>query len=148
MEAARSRHGIAVATLVLTVVTAACAGTGPEPGSDPAVSGGYSITSEELAATGASTVWDALRLKVRFATFITDSEGRPNSIRTRGRSSVQRPESMLVYVDRVPLPDLRLLDDMPPSRVERVVILRGLDATTFFGTNAGDGVIHIFTRSR
>ncbi|MDP2958707.1 MAG: Plug domain-containing protein [Longimicrobiales bacterium] len=148
MEAERSRHRIAVAVLGLAVATTGCGGARTAPGGDPAVSGGYSITSEELAATGASTVWDALRLKVRFATFITDSEGRPNSIRTRGRSSVQRPESMLVYVDRTPLPDIRLLDALPLSRVERVVILRGPDATTFFGTNAGDGVIQIFTRIR
>ena len=148
MEAAHPRHRITVATLVLTVANAACAGTGPEPGADPDVSRGYFVTSEEIAATGASTVWDALRLAVRFATFSEDRDGRPGSIKARGRSSIASEERLLVFVDYAPLADIRLLDDMPVTRVERIQVLRGPDATTFFGTNAGDGVIHIFTRRR
>jgi outer membrane receptor for ferrienterochelin and colicin len=32
--------------------------------------------------------------------------------------------------------------------VERIVIMSGIEATTYFGTNAGDGVIHIITKGR
>ena len=148
MKIAGSGCRIAVAALAITAAAAGCVGTGPEPGGGPDVSRGYFITSERIAATGASTVWDALRLTVRFATFTEDRDGRPSSIKARGRSSIKSEERMLVFVDHVPLADIRLLDDMPVTRVERIQVLRGLDATTFFGTNAGDGVIHIFTRNR
>ena len=136
----------AVAACVILLALGACAQ--PAPGSDAQAPRGLVITAEDLAETGAYTVWEALRAKVKFAIFATDAEDRPTGIRTRGRSSLQRQESMLVYLDNVPMSDLRMLQDMPVSRVERIVVLRGPDATTFFGTNAGDGVIQIFTRTR
>lgn len=141
-------YGRALAASALLLALAGCGGSRSGPGLDPDAPRGLLITSEELEATGASTVWEALRIKVRFAVFTTDSQGQPGSIRARGRSSIQRAEGMLVYVDHVPLTDIRMLDGMPVTRVERIVVLRGPDATTFFGTNAGDGVIQIFTRNR
>jgi outer membrane cobalamin receptor len=140
--------GSAAAAACVILALGACTGSGPAPGADAQTPRGLVITAEQLQATQANTVWEALRATVRFAIFSTDAQDQPTAIRTRGRSSVQRPESMLVYVDNVPLSDIRMLQDMPVTRVERVVILRGPDATTFFGTNAGDGVIQIFTRTR
>ncbi|HSW28628.1 MAG TPA: TonB-dependent receptor plug domain-containing protein [Longimicrobiales bacterium] len=146
MDLSPSARSAAVAACILSLGLVGCGGAGAGP--DPNAPRGLVITAEELAGTGAYTVWEALRAKVKFAIFATDAEDRPTGIRTRGRSSLQRQESMLVYLDNVPLSDLRMLQDMPVSRVERIVVLRGPDATTFFGTNAGDGVIQIFTRSR
>lgn len=146
MNPSPSVRGGAAAACVLFLALGACARTAP--GSDAQAPRGLVITAEELAETGTYTVWEALRAKVKFAIFATDAEDRPTGIRTRGRSSLQRQESMLVYLDNVPLSDLRTLQDIPVSRVERIVVLRGPDATTFFGTNAGDGVIQIFTRTR
>ena len=148
MDPKASVRGAAAAACVTLLALGACTGSAPAPGSDAQAPRGLTITAEELAETGANTVWEALRATVKFAIFTTDAEDRPTGIRTRGRSSVQRAESMLVYVDNVPLADIRMLHDMPVSRVERIVVLRGPDATTFFGTNAGDGVIQIFTRTR
>lgn len=148
MDPKRPTRGNASVTWALLLGLAACGGGLPGPGPSADAPRGEVISAEDLEATGASAVWDALRIAVRFAIFTTDGQGRPNGIRTRGRSSVQRPESMLVYVDRVLLSDLGLLADIPLSRVERIVVLRGPDATTYFGTNAGDGVIQIFLRTR
>jgi len=128
--------------------TAACGGASTIPGPDPDPPRGEVITPEDLEGSSASTVWDALRFKVRFAIFATDGQGRPSGIRTRGRSSVLRPESMLVYLDRVLLSVLGVLADIPLTRVERIVVVRGPEATTYFGTNAGDGVIQVFLGTR
>lgn len=141
------RSAGSVAGLAVLLLIAACATAAPG-GFDADAPRGKVITAEAIAKTGASTVWDALRLTVRFATFTTDSDGRPGSIRTRGQSSISHDDRMLVYVDRVLLADIRLLGNMDASAVERIEVLSGIEATTYFGTNAGDGVIHIVTKHR
>jgi hypothetical protein len=51
-----------------------------------------------------------------------------------------------VYIDGAPLVDLTILGQMSASTVERFVVMSGIEATTYFGTNAGDGAILIITR--
>jgi outer membrane cobalamin receptor len=133
---------------VLLLCAAACAPPLPQGGLDPNAPKGEVVTAEAIAATHASTVWDALRLTVRNVTYSTDSRGRPGAIRARGRSSVRLDDSVQVYVDGVLVADLSILGQMPASTVERIEVLSGIEATTYFGTNAGDGVINIITRSR
>ncbi len=52
---------------------------------------------------------------------------------------------MPIYIDRVKLTNITILASLPARDIERIQVINGLEATTYFGTNAGDGVILIHT---
>jgi len=70
------------------------------------------------------------------------------AIRARGRSSIRTDDQVLVVIDNTRLDDIRLLAVMPASTVERIEVMSGIEATTRFGLDAGDGAILIFTKNR
>lgn len=72
--------------------------------------------------------------------------GTPERIRRRGSSSIVLQDDMPVLIDGVPLLDITLLASMRAGDIERIQVLNGVHATTYFGTNAGNGVILIVTR--
>ncbi len=96
------------------------------------------------------------------------SAGAGSSIRLRGNSSVALSNQPLVYIDGVRVrsdeypknmpaggasPSLRgpnvyasPLNDIDPSDIERVEVIKGAAATTLYGTEAAAGVIQIFTK--
>lgn len=140
-----------LALLLAAACVLAAAGCSPpltQSAGDAGSPRGEVITAEAIAAAGAGTVWEALRRTYRKVNYVTDAGGRPAAIRVRGRSSIRFNDGMLVYVDDTLLSDIAILGQMPSSTVERIVIVSGIEATTYFGTNAGDGVIHIITRNR
>ncbi len=148
MNPLRSTVRLVTAGHLLLLATAACAPPRTDSSLDPNAPRGEVITAEDIAATGANTAWDALRATVRFASFTTAGGDKPGAIRVRGHSSVESDDHMLIYVDQMPLTDIQLLRGMSVQSVERIEVLSGIEATTYFGTNAGDGVIHIITRGR
>ncbi len=104
------------------------------------------ITAQELAAMGALTVADALRVlpEVR----IKDSGG-PGSLTTvsiRGSASTQ----VLILLDGVPLnrPDQASMDlsTLPIQNVDHIEVLRG-PFSAIYGSAALGGVINIVTRA-
>jgi len=99
------------------------------------------ITAEQIEASGARTVWDALRRTVTTYTF--RESGR---IDHRGRSSIVLSEPPHVLLDGVVLGDVRVLDRMPASDVLTIEVLSGITGTTYHGTNGTNGVIRIRTR--
>jgi TonB-dependent SusC/RagA subfamily outer membrane receptor len=96
------------------------------------------------------------------------SSGAGSSIRLRGISSVSLSNQPLVYIDGVRVrsdeypknmpaggasPNLRgpnvyasPLNDIDPSDIERIEIIKGAAATTLYGTEAAAGVIQVFTK--
>jgi outer membrane receptor for ferrienterochelin and colicin len=107
---------------------------------------GRIVTAEEIQATGASTIWEAIRSTVHFAMFSENWNGEPDRIRTRGMSSFSLNEDMKIYIDGVKVIDIRDLDLLPADHIEYMRILSGLDGTTRYGTGSGDGVILIYTK--
>ncbi len=69
-------------------------------------------------------------------------------IRRRGRSSVYLNDDPRVFIDQVRIADLSVLDGMPAGDIAAIVVLSGLDGTTYYGTNAGNGVVLIFTHAK
>ncbi len=139
--------GLARLVLVSVLATqlAAC---GIRPRSAlPDMSAGRVITREEVAATEASTMWEALRRTVRFTEFDETSAGAPSRIHRRGFSSIVLTEDTPIYMDGVHIRDMDVLDALPATDIEIIQVLSGVHATTYFGTNAGDGVILIWTRA-
>ena len=112
---------------------------GAEPDASP---GPVVIYADAIAKSGARTAWDALARTVHFYTF--HSNGR---IEHRGPSSLVLPEQPIVVLDGVALNDMVVLLNMPAQDVSLIEVLDGVNATTYYGTNAGQGVIRIWTRN-
>ena len=104
------------------------------------------ITAAAIAHSGARTAWDALRRTVPFFTFRDNSQGRPAGIDHRGRSSIVLRDQPMIVLDNVEVKDYSLLADMPAADLLDIEVLSGIDATTYYGTNATKGVIRIRTK--
>jgi len=121
------------------------------------------IRGDAIEAEPITTVTDVLQGKTAGLT-ITSMGGNPGSgseimlrgVNTLGGPSGNRP---LVYVDGVRMEmglygssgetntQASSFDDLDPSSIERIEVVKGAAATTLYGTEAAGGVIQIFTKS-
>jgi len=109
------------------------------------------VTAEQIQKSGARTVWEALQLTVPGMSFrgtTQNGSGENLRIRRRGRSSLNLNDDPRVFIDQVRIVDLSVLDGMPAGDIAAIVVLNGLDGTTYYGTNAGNGVVLIFTHAK
>ena len=136
----------AVTLLACAVVVAgACT---PRRVSDSHARGGQVVTAARIEASNARTAWDALRLTVNGVTFLESGRtSAPARMRRRGTSSLVLGDYPLIYIDEVRIADFTMLRNMPASDIESIRVFSGIDATTYYGTNAGDGVILLRTRA-
>jgi len=86
--------------------------------------------------------------------------GEGSRIRIRGNASLAMSNEPIVFVDGVRInsgggfgPNVGTnggapsrLDDIDPSSIERIEVLKGAAAATLYGTEASNGVIQIFTK--
>ncbi|MEZ4414569.1 MAG: SusC/RagA family TonB-linked outer membrane protein [Gemmatimonadota bacterium] len=88
--------------------------------------------------------------------------GEGSSIRIRGSASLSQSNEPIVYIDGIRVDNsggfagnqigaggqgrTSRLDDIDPSTIERIEILKGAAAATLYGTEASNGVIQIFTK--
>jgi outer membrane cobalamin receptor len=126
------------------VVTLSACGIKPRP-ADLNRNIGTIVTREEIVESGARTMWEAITRTVRFAQFQESGRGKPSGVRRRGASSILLSEDMPIYIDQVRVGDIQILASLSARDIDRIQILNGVDATTYYGTNSGDGVILIFT---
>src|SRR5205814_8881833 len=136
------------ASLVVTVSAAvslsACAGRQYRPADSRA--GVQVITAEQIARSGASTAWDVLKREAPTLTLRDTRGGRPASAGRRGRSSIVLQDAPLVVLDGLRLTDFRTLDGIPAVTILTISVYTGIEGTTYYGTNAGSGVIVIQTK--
>lgn len=92
-----------------------------------------SITPQELQGIGGSTAYDAVQSL------------RPQWLRARGVSSALPQAGVQVYVDHQRMGGLESLRTIPRAWIASAEYLNGIEATRWWGTNHGDGVIHIHT---
>ncbi len=95
------------------------------------------VTEEELMATHASTVYDALQ------------QIRPEFLRSRGISSIQSPQADIprVFVDNVEMGDVQFLKTLNPGDVAEIQRLSAEQATTRWGTGYVGGALLVFTHA-
>jgi TonB-dependent starch-binding outer membrane protein SusC len=108
---------------------------------------GQVVTEEQIAKSGARTVWEVLQLTVHNISFNETSRGQPTRITRRGRSSVVLDDGPRVLMDGVALTDYSVLARMPASDVQTIEVLGANEATTLYGTNHSGGVIRIHTKT-
>lgn len=105
------------------------------------------ITADEIARSGARTAWEAIRFTVKHVNLQQTANGAPRRIVRRGQSSIVLRDEMRVFVDESRVGDVSVLQHIAASDIASIRVLSGLDATTRYGTNSGDGVILISTRT-
>ncbi len=128
------------------VSTAGCGGARAGIEDTNAPSGGRVITAEDIAASGAKTAWDAVRLTVPNVQ-LRENRGRPTRIQRRGRASIYLDDQVRVMVDNVRVTDIRVLEQVAASDIRTIEVLSGLDATTYYGGTSTSGVILIKTKT-
>ena len=130
------------------LVCVAAAGGGARAGAaqSNAPSAGRVITAEAIAASGAKTAWEALRLTVPNVQ-LRESRGKPARITRRGKASIYLDDQTRVIIDNVRLSDIRTLEQMAASDILTIEVLSGLDATTYYGGTSTSGVIVIKTKT-
>ena len=148
MSARLRRAGDLAASFLLALVALSCsravARTTPTPPT------GYLVTAEAIQKSGAKTVWEALQLTVPVVSFRGTTQGGSRDqlrIKRRGPTSLYLNDDPRVFIDQVRIVDISVLDQMPATDVVSIRVLTGVDATTYYGTSAVNGVILISTRS-
>ena len=134
---------------LLLSLTVALAGCGPATHSSAdtaAAPGTFLITAEQIEKSGATTAWQVLKQHAPMLTMREDRNGRPQSMGRRGRSSFLLDEAPMVLLDGVRVPDFHALDAIDARSILTILIYDGVEGTTYYGTNAGSGVIVIKTK--
>ena len=134
--------------LLVPIVLSACHGAQPRADATPPA--GFVVTMEQIQKSGARTAWEALQLTVPIVSFRganRSASGEDLRIRRRGRSSLMLNDDPRVFIDQVRIVDLSVLEGMPAGDIAAIVVLSGIDGTTYYGTSAGNGVVLIFTHN-
>jgi outer membrane cobalamin receptor len=135
---------------MLLSLTVALAGCGPAAHRDvdtAAAPGTFLITAEQIEKSGARTAWQVLKQSAPMLQTSEDRNGRPSKLGRRGRTSFLLDDAPTILLDGVRLPDFRTLDDIDAPSIMTIYIYDGIEGTTYYGTNAGSGVIVIKTKS-
>ncbi|MDR1679136.1 MAG: DUF4139 domain-containing protein [Prevotellaceae bacterium] len=119
---------------------------------------GSGVSKEELSSTVPSVNGDYLRdvpvssaaeaLQGRMAGVSVASEGSPDAevrVRVRGGSSLVQAAEPLYIVDGFPVSNI---NDIPPSDIENIDVLKDASATAVYGAQGANGVILITTKSK
>lgn len=145
---ASSSAGVRARLILLCAAISAAISCRTQTINDSRPRGGQFVGAARIAESNARTAWDALRLNVSGITFLESGRtGAPARMRRRGTSSLLLGDHPLLYIDDVRVADIGILRTMPAGDLESIRVLSGIDATTYYGTNAGDGVILLRTRA-
>jgi len=118
------------------------------------------VGQADLERTAASNVQDLLSGRMAGVTVLGNSgqAGAGGAIQLRGVNSLTQGNEPIIYVDGVRVFNGRTatsvagrqyispFNDIDPSDIERVEVVKGPAATTLYGTEASGGVIQIFTK--
>jgi outer membrane receptor protein involved in Fe transport len=107
---------------------------------------GKVITADMIAASGAKTAWDAVRLTVPNV-HLRERRGRAVGIERRGQASIYLEDQVRVILDNARMYDLQVLQQVAAADILTIEVLTGLDATTYYGGNSTAGAIVITTTS-
>ncbi|MCR5862078.1 TonB-dependent receptor [Flavobacterium sp. J372] len=104
------------------------------------------ISGQELQKQGIANVAEALTGRLAGVN-VTSAEGSPDSeikIRVRGNGSISQDSSPLLIVDGFPV---NSINDISPSDIDTVTVLKDASSTAIYGSRGANGVIIITTKS-
>ncbi len=122
-------------TLALPLLLAAACATSPGQAPQPRQRG--LMTADEVLATHASTLYDAIQ------------RARPEFLRNRGFSTISSAAVDIprVFVDNIELGDIQVLKNINPNDVAQVRRYSAEEATTRWGTGYVGGAIEVLTHT-
>ena len=123
---------------------AGCGGARSAMEQSGAPSAGKIITADVIAASGAKTAWDAIRLTVHNVQ-LRERRGRASGIQRRGQASIYLDDQVRVILDNSRIYDLQVLQQVAAADILTIEVLTGLDATTYYGASSTAGAIVITT---
>ena len=107
------------------------------------------ITAEAIERSGATDAWEVLKRLSTTARTTESYDGEPQRLHPRrGHGSLYLRDDPVVYVDGVPLSDIRALRQIGASDIDNIEEMGSIEATAYFGTNSNAGVILIRSKSR
>ncbi len=133
-----------LAVLLVLLSTSACSTIKPgtaRAGSAP----GRVITAEQIARSGASNAWEALRRSGTHLLVRENTRSEQARISHRGPNSLLLSNEVLIIVDGIHLADWMYLREIPAATIVHIRILSGAQGTVQYGTPAGNGVIVVST---
>lgn len=139
-----SARTVSLALLGATVV--ACHPRPLAVGSAPN-SGRIVISQAEIQRSGGLTAWDVLKKEVPEFTFHENARGEPTRLERRGQSSILLSDAPMIFLDGARMTDYHTLTQVLASTLRRIEVLDGVEATTYYGTDAVDGAILIFSKN-
>ncbi len=104
-----------------------------------------SVSGEDLKKTNMNNVAETLTGRVA-GVQVTSSEGSPDAainIRIRGGGSLTQDASPLIIVDGFPIANL---NDIAPSDIESITVLKDASSTAIYGSRGANGVILVTTK--
>lgn len=105
------------------------------------------VTDEQIRASGARTVWQALR----FTTTLhvqDDANGNPGMLYHRGRNTFDADQTPLLVMDGAIVSDFRHLHEIPAADLLRIRVRSPSSASAEYGALARAGVVEMDTRRR
>jgi len=107
------------------------------------------ITSDAIERSGATDAWEIIKKLSTMARAKESYDGEPERLEPkRGHGSIVLHDDPMVYVDGVPIADLRTLRQIGAHDVDSIEEMGSIEATAYFGTNSNAGVILIHSRSK
>lgn len=107
------------------------------------------ITAEAIERSGATDAWEVLKRLSTTARATEAYDGEPQRLHPkRGHGSLYLNDDPIVYIDGVPLSDIRALRQIGASDIDNIEEMGSIEATAYFGTNSNSGVILIRSKSR
>ena len=105
-----------------------------------------SIQGKKLEAVPVSSAGEALQGKIA-GVQVTTVDGQPGAdinIRVRGATSVTQSNEPLYIVDGFQVPNI---NDIPPSDIASIDVLKDASLTAIYGAKGGNGVVIVTTKS-
>ena len=107
------------------------------------------ITAEAIERSGATDAWEVLKRLSTTARATETYDGQPERLHPRrGHGSLFLRDDPMVYIDGVPLSDIRALRQIGASDIDNIEEMGSVEATAYYGTNSNAGVILIHSKSR
>jgi outer membrane cobalamin receptor len=136
--------------LIPLLITAGCkTGGGNGDGPNDQAYHAHLITAQAIERSGATDAWEVLKRLSTVARATEAYDGEPERLHPkRGHGSIVLRDDPMVYIDGVPLSDIRALRQIGASDIDNIEEMGSIEATAYFGTNSNAGVILIHSKSR
>ncbi|TZF86167.1 TonB-dependent receptor (plasmid) [Pedobacter sp. BS3] len=105
-----------------------------------------SVSAETISAAPVSSALEAIAGRVSGVN-ITTTEGSPDAemtVRVRGGGSITQDNSPLYIVDGFPVSSI---DDIAPSDIESIDVLKDASSTAIYGSRGANGVVLVTTKN-